>query len=539
MPRPTLQGLWAGGSLTARAPGDSLQLMAPPSDRVGRPIVLHPADDVAVVGLDTPAGTELRAAGRTVRTTAAIPTGHKVALRAISPGEVVRKYGQAIGQATAPISPGDHVHTHNLGFRPVDADHALPEPRPAPPRPVATRTFQGYRRRNGRVGTRNVMGLLTTVNCSASVARFIAAEVERRGLLRDLQTVDGIVALTHATGCGLPLAGEGFELLRRTLVGYANHPNFGGLLLLSLGCESNELQGLMGDPRLDIAVPHRALVIQEEGGTRATVQAGIEAITEMLPEVAAARREAVPASELVVAMECGGSDAFSGVAANPVVGRASDRVVWEGGTASFGETPEIHGAEHRLVARARDPLVGRRLLDRIAWWHDYVAASRGTLDGNPTPGNKAGGITTILEKSLGAIAKGGSTDLADFVGYAEPLRGPGLVFMDTPGYDPVSVTGLVAGGAQVVCFTTGRGSVFGCRPVPSIKVASNTPLFERMRDDMDVNAGRVVDGTATVEQVGDELFELILEVASGRQTLSEELGIGQDEFAPWPVGAVL
>jgi altronate hydrolase len=513
--------------------------MIPPDARLGTPITLHPADDVAVVGQDTPAGTVLNAPEVTVSATTDIPSGHKVALRAIAPGEPVRKYGHVIGHAVALIAPGDHVHVHNLAFRPLDIDHELPERRPAPVRPVATRTFQGIRRRNGKVGTRNMIGLLTTVNCSASVSRFIAAEVEKRGLLRDYPTIDGIVALTHATGCGLPTAGTGFELLRRTLVGYANHPNFGGILLVSLGCEINELQGLMEDPRLDIAVPHRALVIQEEGGTRDTVRAGIDAITELLPEIAAVSREAVPASELIVAMECGGSDAYSGVAANPVVGRASDRVVWEGGTAAFGETPEIYGAEHLLAARTLDPHVGQRLLDLIPWWEQYVAASNGSLDGNPSPGNKAGGITTILEKSLGAIAKGGSTDLVEVVGYAEAMHGPGLVFMDTPGYDPVSVTGLVAGGAQVVCFTTGRGSVFGCRPVPSIKVASNTPLFDHMRDDMDVNAGRVVDGTASVEQVGDELFELILEVASGRQTLSEELGMGQDEFAPWPQGAVL
>jgi altronate hydrolase len=337
----------------------------------------------------------------------------------------------------------------------------------------------------------------------------------------------------------MPTGGDGFELLRRTLLGYARHPNFGGLLFLSLGCETNELQGLMEDPRFEVTVPHRALVIQDEGGTRETVRAGLDAITELLPQIAAVKRETVPASELTVAMECGGSDGFSGIAANPVVGRASDRVVWQGGTAAFAETPEIYGAEHLLAARARDPRVAERLFDRIAWWERYAEENGGSMDSNPAPGNKAGGITTILEKSLGAIAKGGSTDLMEVVEYAEPMRGPGLVFMDTPGYDPVSVTGLVAGGAQVVCFTTGRGSVFGCKPVPSIKVASNTSVFRRMGDDMDVNAGRVVDGDATVEEVGDELFELILEVASGRKPLSEELGIGQDEFAPWPLGAVM
>ena len=503
------------------------------------PILLHADDDVAVVGLDTEAGTVLTLGGRELRTVDAIGSGHKVALRAIAADDPVRKYGEIIGHATAPIAPGEHVHVHNLGYRPLEIARSLPEPRPAPPRPTAQRTFRGFRRRNGKVGTRNMIGLLTTVNCSASVSRFIAAEVEKRGLLDDYPTVDGIVALTHTSGCAMPTAGEGFELLRRTLLGYASHPNFGGILLLSLGCETNELQGLMEDPRFDVPVPHRALVIQEEGGTRETVRVGVEAISELLPEIAAVERVDIPASELIIAMECGGSDAYSGIAANPVVGRASDRIVGEGGTAAFGETPEIYGAQHLLAARARDPRVAERLLERIAWWERYATSNDGSMDSNPAPGNKAGGITTIMEKSLGAIAKGGSTDLVDVVEYAQPMNGPGLVFMDTPGYDPVSVTGMVAGGAHVVCFTTGRGSVFGCKPVPSIKIASNTALFKRMGDDMDVNAGRVVDGSATVDQVGDELFELILEVASGRQPLSEEWGIGQDEFAPWPLGAVM
>ena len=513
--------------------------MSQTTDRVIPPILLHADDDVAVVGLDTAAGTVLTIGDRELRTIDAITSGHKVALRAIATDEPVRKYGQAIGYATAPIAPGEHVHVHNLGYRPLEVAQTPPGPRPAPPRPTAQRTFRGYRRVNGKVGTRNMIGLLTTVNCSASVSRFIAAEVEKRRLLEDYPTIDGIIALTHTSGCAMPTAGEGFELLRRTLLGYASHPNFGGILLLSLGCETNELQGLMEDPRFDVPVPHRALVIQEEGGTRETVRVGVEAISKLLPDIAAVEREDVPASELIVAMECGGSDAYSGIAANPVVGRASDRIVAEGGTAAFGETPEIYGAQHLLAARARDPRVSERLLERISWWEGYAAANDGSMDSNPAPGNKAGGITTILEKSLGAIAKGGSTDLVDVVEYAQPLRGPGLVFMDTPGYDPVSVTGLVAGGAHVVCFTTGRGSVFGCKPVPSIKVASNTSLFERMGDDMDINAGRVVDGTASVAEVGDELFELILEVASGRRPLSEEWGIGQDEFAPWPLGAVM
>lgn len=510
------------------------------SSSPGAPILLHPGDDVAVLGTDTPAGTAVMAAGVTVVTRTAIPSGHKVALRAIAAGEPVRKYGEPIGVASVAIAPGDHVHVDNLDYRPVDRADVIPAARPAPPRPVADRTFMGFRRANGKVGTRNYIGLLTTVNCSASVARFIAAQIEKSGVLDDHPTIDGIVALTHTSGCAMPTEGEGWDILRRTIIGYANHPNFGGFLMLSLGCETNELQALMEDPRFAPSAPAwKALVIQEQGGTRETVAAGVEAVKELLPVVGAARREPVPASELIVAMECGGSDAYSGIAANPVVGKASDLVVGQGGTATFAETPEVYGAEHLLAARAIGPEVAQRLYARIRWWERYATTNAGSMDSNPAPGNKAGGITTIVEKSLGAIAKGGTTDLIDVVEYAEPLVGPGLVFMDSPGYDPVSVTGMVAGGAQVVCFTTGRGSVFGCKPVPSIKVASNTPMFSRMRDDMDVNAGQVVDGTATVDEVGTQLFELILEVASGRKPLSEELGIGQDEFAPWPVGAVM
>ena len=504
------------------------------------PILLHPDDDVAVVGVDTPAGTALTARGITVRTASDVPSGHKVALRAIAAGEVVRKYGEPIGFASVAIAPGDHVHVDNLEYRPVERADVSPPARPRAPRPAATRTFDGFRRANGTVGTRNYIGLLTTVNCSASVSKFIAAQVEKSGMLDAYPTIDGIVALTHTSGCAMPTAGEGFEILRRTIIGYANHPNFGGFLLLSLGCETNELQALMEDPRFGPAAPAwKALVIQEQGGTRETVAAGVEAVKELLPIVGAARREPIPASELIVAMECGGSDAYSGIAANPVVGAASDLIVAQGGTTTFSETPEVYGAEHLLAARAIGPEVAAKLYDRIRWWERYATTNAGSMDSNPAPGNKAGGITTIVEKSLGAIAKGGTSDLVDVVEYAEPLVGPGLVFMDSPGYDPVSVTGMVAGGAQVVCFTTGRGSVFGCKPVPSIKVASNSPMFRRMRDDMDVNAGRVVDGEATVAEVGSELFELILAVASGEKPLSEELGIGQDEFAPWPVGAVM
>lgn len=397
--------------------------------------------------------------------------------------------------------------------------------------------FQGIRRPDGQVATRNYLGVLTSVNCSATAAKLIA-ERFRGDALADFPHVDGVVALTHGSGCGMA-AGDGLELLRRTLTGYARHPNFAGFLLLGLGCEVNQIAALADGFDVPATTPVPSMTIQEFGGTAATVREGAARLREMLPEADRARRSPVPASELVLGLQCGGSDGYSGITANPALGAASDLLVRHGGTSILGETPEVYGAEHLLTRRAVDRAVAERLVERIRWWERYTADNGATMDNNPSPGNKAGGLTTILEKSLAAVAKAGTSNLSAVYGYAEPVTARGLTFMDTPGYDPVSVTGMVAGGANIVCFTTGRGSVFGCKPVPSIKLATNTAMYRRMSDDMDLNCGAILDGECDVEEIGRRIFALMLQVASGRRTRSEELGFGDEEFTPWQLGAVM
>lgn len=510
-----------------------------PLDLAGVALLLRPDDDVAIATRDLSAGTRLRTELGDLTVTAEVARGHKLAVRAVAQGAQVHKYGQSIGLATAPIAPGDHVHGHNLGMDTSDRAHEFGTARVTPTFPEGlSRTFLGYDRGDGRVGTRNYIGVITSVNCSASTAKLIADQFRGVGALDDFEDVDGVMALAHTSGCGLVSGSDGADLLLRTLRGYARHPNFGGLLVLGLGCEMLPVSSLAEGLGLPENVHVESMTIQDLGGVRATVRAGVEKIREMLPVVNEARRTPIDVGELVLGTNCGGSDGYSGITANPALGLAGDWLVAAGGTSVLAETPEVYGAEHLLTRRAVSPEVGRKLLDQLAWWKDYTAAGGGTMDNNPSPGNKAGGLTTILEKSLGAVAKGGSAELAAVYDYAEPITTKGFCFMDTPGYDPVSVTGLVAGGANVVVFTTGRGSVFGCKPTPSIKVATNTPMYERMAEDMDVNAGGIVDGTASMEQVAREIYELIIAVASGRQTVSEELDIGQEEFIPWQLGAV-
>lgn len=502
-------------------------------------LLLRPDDTVAVATRDLQSGTVLtRGDGGTVTVTQSVPRGHKLAVREVAAGAPVLKYGQSIGRATVPIAIGDHVHTHNLGMDEVHQDYEFGTARVRPATPPGPRpTFAGYRRSDGRVGTRNYVAILTSVNCSASSAKLIADQF-RGAALDAFPNVDGVVALTHTSGCGMVPTSEGGQMLLRTLRGYADHPNVAGLLVLGLGCEMIQVDQVTGGLDLPADKLLTQLTIQETGGIRRTVRAGVEAIQAMLPTIDALRRTECDVSELVLGLNCGGSDGYSGITANPALGYASDRLVAYGGRSVLAETPEVFGAEHLLTRRAVGEDVGRRLLDRIEWWRRYAEEGGGSLDNNPSPGNKAGGLTTILEKSLGAVAKAGSAELRAVYQYAEPISEPGLGFMDTPGYDPVSVTGLVAGGANVVVFTTGRGSVLGCKPTPSIKVATNTQMYLRMAEDMDLNAGRIVDGTATLAEVGEEIFALILEVASGRQTVSEELDLGQDEFIPWQLGTV-
>ncbi len=501
-------------------------------------IRLHSADNVAVARLDLLPGTAVAAEG--VTAVAAVPQGHKIATRAIPSGEEVRKYDQIIGFASADIAPGDHVHTHNVEMRDFERDYRIGEAvKLIDYVPEADQaSFDGYVRANGTVGTRNYIGVISTVNCSATVVRYIADHF-RGAALDGYANIDGVVALRHGTGCGMAGGGEGFRNLSRTFGGYARHPNFAGILFVGLGCEVAQISLMMEREGLEAGPLVRSLTIQETGGTAATVRAGIAHVEELLAVANEATRSRVPASHLMLGMECGGSDGYSGISANPALGAAADLLVRNGGTAILGETPEIYGAEHLLTRRAVDRDVGERLIGFIRWWEDYTARNGGTMDNNPTPGNKAGGLTTILEKSLGAAAKGGTTNLAGVYAYAERVTAKGFVFMDTPGYDPVSVTGMVAGGANMVCFTTGRGSVFGCKPVPSLKLATNSAMYGRMAEDMDVNCGKVVDGDASVAEVGQEIFDLILETASGRPSLSEALGFGDEEFAPWQIGAVM
>lgn len=478
-----------------------------------------------------------------------VAAGHKVAVTAVAAGSHVRKYGQVIGMATGPILPGDHVHTHNLAFVHVEGGGASPttEATGDPtgrgalgPLLPSSATFTGIVRPDGQVATRNYLGIVTTVNCSATVAKMVAANFLPGPALEETYPgVGGVVPLVHGSGCGMAASSEGFELLRRTLTGYARHPNFAGVLVLGLGCEVNQVRSLTDGLELPQTTPLLTMTIQEMGGTRATVREATARLRELASAAARPERQAVPASHIVLGLECGCSDAYSGITANPALGAAADALVACGGTAILGETPEIYGAEHLLTARAVSPEVARDLMDRVHWWERYVESHGASLDNNPSPGNKEGGLTTILEKALGAVAKGGTGPLTAVYGYAEPVTAKGFVFMDTPGYDPVSVTGMVAGGANVICFTTGRGSVFGSKPAPCIKLATNNDTFQRMEEDMDVNCGPVAFGEASVQEKGREIFELILDAASGRKTKSEELGFGDEEFTPWQLGAVL
>ena len=493
---------------------------------------LHEADSVAVARCDLAPGAVI-AKGVTVLD--AIPAGHKVALRDHAMGQSVTKYHQVIGAATQAIKAGQHVHSHNLGMEsfareaPAGID-AKPTDFITPPA-----TFLGFRRANGQVGTRNYVGIVTTVNCSATVAKRIAREIEKE--LEDYPAIDGVVAITHGSGCGMAAKGEPIELLRRTLAGYARHANFAAVLVVGLGCESNQIDALL--PEIGGGVRIEALTIQTEGGSAATIAAGVAKLREMLEAANTVRREPLPAGHLILGLQCGGSDGYSGITANPALGAAADLLVRHGGTAILSETPEIYGAEHLLTRRARTPEVAAKLIERIRWWGEYTERNRGSMDNNPSPGNKAGGLTTILEKSLGAAMKGGTTDLVEVVRYAEPVTARGLVFMDTPGYDPVSATGQIAGGANILCFTTGRGSVYGAKPAPCLKLATNTPLYRRMTDDMDIDCGPIADGESSVAEMGERIFRLILATASGRQTKSEAMGFGEDEFQPWQLDAVM
>jgi altronate hydrolase len=504
------------------------------------PIIrLHPNDDVAIARAQLMSGTQLDGGLAVI---GLIPAGHKIALRDIGKGQPVRRYNQIIGFASKPIAKGQHVHLQNLAMGSFERDYAFGVDARVTEPVAAAASFDGIVRSDGRIATRNYIGVLTSVNCSATAARAIADYFRRDTrpeALADFPNVDGVVALTHSAGCALDSEGEGMQVLRRTLAGYSRHPNFAGLLIVGLGCETNQINAMMASEGVEESDRLFAYTIQDVGGTTKAVAQGVARIKAMLPKANAVRREKVSARHLTVGLQCGGSDGYSGITANPALGAAVDLLVRHGGTAILSETPEIYGAEHLLTRRAVSAAVGEKLLARIRWWEDYCARNQGDMNNNPSAGNKAGGLTTILEKSLGAVAKGGTTALVDVFEYAEPVTSHGFVYMDTPGYDPVSATGQVAGGANLICFTTGRGSAYGCAPSPSLKLATNSALWRRQEEDMDINCGSIVDGDATIQEMGEQIFQLMLETASGRKTKSEVHGYGQNEFVPWQIGAVM
>ena len=510
--------------------------MNAPTGNAPRTLRLNASDNVVTAVDPIDAGAGAYGATATVR----IPRGHKMAISAIAEKAPIVKFGQIIGFASKAIAPGEWVHEQNVVVHEFERDYRFAEDaRKEDILPLNEQaTFEGFRRANGSVGTRNYIAILTSVNCSATAARFMAEEINRSGILNDYPNIDGVIPLVQGGGCALDVKGEGYEILKRTQWGYATNPNVAGVVMVGLGCEGFQISRWKEAYNISESETFHSMTIQEVGGTRKTIAAGVEAIKSMLPIASKAKRETVPASELMLALQCGGSDGYSGITANPALGAAVDELVRHGGTAILSETPEIFGAEHLLTRRAATRAIGEKLVQRIHWWEDYTKRNKMEMNNNPSPGNKLGGLTTILEKSLGAAAKGGTTTMTGVYEYAEKVDTKGFVFMDTPGYDPVSATGQVAGGANILCFTTGRGSAYGCKPTPSIKLATNSEMYRRMTEDMDINCGDVLDGVS-IEDKGKEIFSKILEVASGERSKSEELGYGDAEFVPWVVGATM
>ena len=506
-------------------------------------IVLNPADNVATARCTLKKGLEVLVEGSSIVLRQTIPGGHKMSLALVKSGQQLVKYGQIIGFAKVDIEVGDWVHSHNVELKEVGRDYCFCEDYfPIQTITENVPTFKGFARAGGRAGTRNYIGVISSVNCSASVSRYVADHFRANDIIKNYPNVDGVVAFTHKGGCSYDVK-HGHKMLQRVIAGMARHPNIGGYLLIGLGCEVNQVPSLVKDYQLDhLKEGENAptfLTIQQVGGVRKTVESAINSVNELLPKVNKFHRTNQPVSKLTLAMNCGGSDSNSGVSANPALGVASDELIKRGASSVFGETTEIYGAEHLLTRRACSPEVGQKLISQIRWWEDHTKMFGSTIDNNPSPGNKDGGLTTIFEKSLGAVAKAGQAPLSAVYDYAEPITASGLCFMDTPGNDPVSMTGLVSGGCNIGVFTTGRGSVYGCKPSPCIKVATNTALYDWMDDDMDINAGTILDGVETVEQVGRRIFDKIIAVAGGEKTKSELVGMGDEEFAPWMLGPTL
>lgn len=516
-------------------------------------IQIRPQDNVAIAREKLNPGDIIFG----VEVTSEVDRLHKVALTSIRKGEPVLRYGEPIGVATKEIRAGEWVHTHNLGFLYTGRDYefgtkkvALPQP------PVGFSHFQGFRRADGRAATRNYLAVVASVNCSAHVPLFV--ERHMGDILKGYPNIDGILMLTHQSGCGITMYDESHDAIRRTIAGTMNHPNIVGAVLVGLGCEQLDpsslvtknlvqirdltRQGAWGDPVPQTDQGSLLVSVQSHGGTEPTAKAVIEYLKKLLPRANDVRRVPIPVDELILGMNCGGSDAFSGLTANPALGYAADLLVALGGTAVLGETPETAGAEHILTARARSREVGQELVALIRWWEKYFAAHSflhpcPTMDNNPSHGNKAGGLTTIVEKSLGAVAKAGTSTLNHVLSYAATIPAKaGLCFMDTPGKDSASMTGIVAGGANIAVFTTGRGNVAGWAPAPTIKVSTNTDTYERLRGDMDLNAGGIMDGKISVEDVGQLILAKMIEVSSGEKTASERLGADRSCFDPWNMG---
>ncbi len=497
-------------------------------------IRLHANDDVVIATRQLMPGDSIPGENITVRDL--IPPGHKVATRAIKTGEAVHRYNQIIGFAKQDIEPGKHIHVQNLGVADFERDYAIGEGVHDTPKVAKPATFKGYKRANGKVGTRNYIAIIASVNCSATVVRTVANHFSRERLAA-FPNVDGVVPMPHPSGCGMSSA-EGKLALTRTMVGYALNPNIAGVLFVGLGCEMNQIEPIVEKIGAYPEGMLQSVNIQELGGTSKAIAKGIELVEAMLPAVNAFKREEASIANLIIGLNCGGSDGYSGITANPALGGAVDMLVAHGATAILSETPEIYGAEHLLTRRAATKEIAEKLIGRIAWWKDYTSRNGGEMDNNPSVGNKAGGLTTILEKSLGAVAKSGTTTLNGVFEYAEQITAKGFVYMDTPGYDPVSATGQAAGGAQLICFTTGRGSAFGCAGVPTLKLATNNVLWQRQREDMDVNCGDLLDGVP-MQQISQRIFDSIIAHASGEKTRSEVAGYGNDEFLPWMIGAVM
>ena len=503
---------------------------------IGPIIRLHPNDNIVVARTDIGIGEKIPSEGIISRSQ--VPAGYKIAARKILKGEPILKYSVTVGFANADIDPGTMVHSHNTEFREFDRDYAhASEFKPVEMIPDVDRaTFQGYVRANGQVGTRNFIGILSTVNCSATVVHKIA-EWFTPGRLADFPNIDGVVAFAHSIGCGMEMSGEPMQLLRRTMAGYAKHPNLAAALIIGLGCERNQLKGLLEQESLSENSRLKTFIMQESGGTTKTIKAGIEAVQALLEDANNVKRESVSASHLMVGLQCGGSDGFSSITANPALGAAVDILARHGGTGILSETPEIYGVEHTLTRRAANRQIGEKLIERIRWWKDVYSVGRDVqINGIVSPGNQVGGLANIFEKSLGSSMKGGTGPLMEVYKYAEPVKTHGFVFMDTPGFDPVSATGQIAGGANLVAFTTGRGSMFGSKPAPCLKLATNTPMYRRLSDDMDINCGEILDGTVSVQEMGQKIFELFLRTASGESSKSELLGLGNHEFVPWQIG---